>query len=180
MSELTDRARAAVESVADGEWAVETVYEGGVPRGYRVSDAERWRGERNPVHTGEDKALAEFIAGSRELILALARRVDELETGSSCGESEAPVAVAATGTVAHLISELREYPQNALVVMSADAEGNRYSPWYVAAESLYAAETTWRGDVYPTAEQVADFEDPDAYDYAPEDAVPCVVLWPTN
>ena len=83
MSELTERARAAVASVADGEWTVGTLYKYGVADGYYVDNAERWRGERNFVNVGEDKALAEFIAGSRELILELARRVEELETGNA-------------------------------------------------------------------------------------------------
>lgn len=79
MSELTDHARASVSSVADGEWEVATVYAYGVPHSYRVTNCERFRELRNDIGTGTDKSLAEFIAGSRELILALAARVDELE-----------------------------------------------------------------------------------------------------
>jgi len=79
MSDLTDSARAAVASVADGDWTVETMYEGGTPSGYLVDNAARFRDFRNAVHVGEDKALAEFFSGAREMILELAERVDELE-----------------------------------------------------------------------------------------------------
>lgn len=170
MSELTDRARAVVASVADGEWEVETVYEHGAPHSYHVTNCERFRGYRNVVGTGEDRALAEFIAGSRELILVLAARVDELECA---GDHE-------DGTVGDMISTMVQYPLDRKVVLSSDAEGNDYSPWDSYSEGVYVPEYTWSGSVYPTEQQVAENDDYSEDDLPPEgeEVFPAVVLYP--
>jgi hypothetical protein len=170
MSELTDHARASVSSVADGEWEVDTVYEHGAPRSYRVTNCERFRELRNDIGTGTDKSLAEFIAGSRELILALAARVDELECD---GDHE-------DGTVGDMISTLVQYPLDHRIVLSSDAEGNDYSPWHSYAERVYVPEYTWSGAVYATKQQVAEDDDYTEDDLPPEgeEAFPAVVLYP--
>ena len=85
------------------------------------------------------------------------------------------------------IDELRNHlesldlPGNTLVVMTKDAEGNDgASPLAGVSPSMYAAESTWAGELYMTEEQRAGTGEPDEYDEAPEDAVLVVVLGPTN
>jgi hypothetical protein len=52
------------------------------------------------------------------------------------------------------------------VVMSKDAEGNRFSPLYETSAVRYAPENSWSGDLEDFDE---DTEDPNA-----------LCLWPTN
>lgn len=83
-------------------------------------------------------------------------------------------------TVGDLIDYLTTQPRDRLVVMSSDAEGNSYSPLADADEAMYAADSTWSGEVYNTPEQLAGKADPDDWTEAPDDAVRVVVLGPTN
>jgi hypothetical protein len=77
-------------------------------------------------------------------------------------------------TVKELIEELQAMDPTKLVVMSSDAEGNKYSPLEGADDArLYVAETTWSGEVYDAEDQDDDEEDL-------SEAVPCVVLFPVN
>lgn len=76
-------------------------------------------------------------------------------------------------TVKELIEQLGKLNQNALVVMSKDSEGNSYSPLSDAEPRLYVAETTWYGEIVDP-ENLEDDEE------VPDDAVPCVTLWPIN
>lgn len=88
-------------------------------------------------------------------------------------------------TVADLIEGLRQLPQDAMVVMSRDAEGNGFSP--IAVESggavdfstgRYEAESTWSGEFHADRGPDDD-DDPDGWGPS-EAAVSAVCLWPTN
>lgn len=89
-------------------------------------------------------------------------------------------------TVGELIDYLSTQPRDRLVVLSKDAEGNGHSPLAEVEETMYLAESTWAGEVYPTPEQLAELaarpgSQWDAEeDAAPEDAVRVVVLGPVN
>ena len=71
-------------------------------------------------------------------------------------------------------------PDDTIVVLAKDAEGNGHSPLVAADPAMYLAETTWSGDRYLTEEQRRAEDDPDDYSAAPDDAVPAVFLWPVN
>lgn len=74
-------------------------------------------------------------------------------------------------TVKELRDLLKDVDGDVLVIMSKDGEGNGYSPLADTnlGQYLYEADTTWSGDLIDVDEADADTE-----------AVPCVVLWPTN
>lgn len=77
-------------------------------------------------------------------------------------------------TVAELIAELQELPQDLIVIVQKDSEGNGYSPLAGSDhECVYVPDSTWSGEVYSN-EDYAD------KGYAYSDAVPCVVLFPVN
>lgn len=67
-------------------------------------------------------------------------------------------------TVGQLIETLFKFPQDSIVIMAKDPEGNGFSPLAEVTTSKYVAESTWSGEL--------DEED--------ENAVDCVVLDPTN
>jgi hypothetical protein len=86
-------------------------------------------------------------------------------------------------TIRELIEELKTYPQDSVVVMSEDGEGNGYSPLSGFSDGVYVPESTWNGDYHVgralTKElEEAGYTEEDVYDG--EDAQDCVVLWPTN
>lgn len=83
-------------------------------------------------------------------------------------------------TVGDLMDWLGGQPRDRIVVMSSDAEGNRYSPLADAEECMYLADSTWSGETFMTPEQQAGLDNPDDYDWAPDDAVRAVVLGPIN
>lgn len=83
-------------------------------------------------------------------------------------------------TVGDLLDYLATQPRDRKVVLSKDAEGNGYSPISDVDEAMYAAENTWSGDVYMTPEQLAEQENPDDWNQAPEDAERVVLLCPIN
>lgn len=68
-----------------------------------------------------------------------------------------------------LIKALTELPQDAIVILQKDAEGNGYSPCVGAEESRYEPDSTWSGSVLHEEDE----------DYATR-GVPCVVIWPVN
>lgn len=82
--------------------------------------------------------------------------------------------------VRELLSTLMDLPQDAIVVMSSDGEGNSYSPLSdVIRDHVYAADSTWSGEI-GFAKMTPELE---ADGYGEEDlldGVPCVVLYPTN
>lgn len=70
-------------------------------------------------------------------------------------------------TVKQLIAQLSELPQESIVIMASDGEGNNYTPLADIQEAVYRADSTWSGEL------VSD-EDPEKEDKK------AVVLWPTN
>jgi hypothetical protein len=85
-------------------------------------------------------------------------------------------------TVAELIKELEGMPQESIVVMSKDAEGNEYSPLSsIDPDSVYVADSTWSGDVYSTdwtAEEAC--MTADEWETFKREHPACVVLAPVN
>jgi len=79
-------------------------------------------------------------------------------------------------TVKELIEELKQYPEDHLVVASKDGEGNNFSPISDLGQYIYIPENTWCGEVW----SVQDYEDNREEDDAPPKEANCVVLWPTN
>ena len=79
-----------------------------------------------------------------------------------------------------LLGEIED--QESVVVLSADAEGNSYSPLADTCNARYTAETTWRGDIYMTHEYIVAHaaEGFTEEDEAPADSVPAVCFWPVN
>jgi len=71
-------------------------------------------------------------------------------------------------------------PDDTIVILAKDAEGNGHSPLVEAEHAMYLADTTWSGDRYLTEQQRQAEADPDEYSEAPDDAVPAVFLWPVN
>lgn len=84
-------------------------------------------------------------------------------------------------TVQELIDELMEVEDKSrLVVMSKDAEGNRFSPYADSSYQAYLADSTWSGEIgleklTPELEEKG-YSEEDVM----EDGVPALVLWPTN
>ena len=88
-------------------------------------------------------------------------------------------------TVKQLRDFLADQPDDRLVILQKDVEGNGHSPLDEADEAMYLADNTWSGDVYLTPEQLAvringhedGWSDDDG---APDDAVRVVLLGPVN
>ncbi|MFD0053031.1 hypothetical protein ACFVHR_04805 [Streptomyces sp. NPDC127168] len=78
------------------------------------------------------------------------------------------------------LSNLDHLPDDTLVVLAKDAEGNGFSPLVEVEHAMYRAETTWSGERYLTEEQRLAEAEPDDWSEAPDDAVPAVFLWPVN
>ena len=72
-------------------------------------------------------------------------------------------------TVKELKEKIATMPDDSIVVMSCDAEGNGYSPLAEARTGKYDAETKWHGS-YCAGDE----------DDGTTAGVPCVALWPTN
>jgi len=70
--------------------------------------------------------------------------------------------------VKELIEELGKYDPDMLLVMSKDAEGNRYSPLSGLFDGHYVPSNTWSGDILDEEDEIS------------EDAVPALVLCPVN
>lgn len=86
-------------------------------------------------------------------------------------------------TVGALRAHLALYPDDQVVILSSDGEGNKHSPLAGVYEGIYVPESTWAGDVYMTPEQVtaqgpeATLEDDSTDD---ETAIRVLVFVPTN
>jgi hypothetical protein len=80
-----------------------------------------------------------------------------------------------SATVGELKAALADYPDDLLLILQKDSEGNGYSPLAGAARGLYDALNTWSGECYEPRDQV---DDPD--DEAPSSAVDAVILWPVH
>ena len=85
-------------------------------------------------------------------------------------------------TLAELRAQLDalNLPDDTIVILAKDAEGNGHSPLVEAEHAMYLADSTYSGQRYLTAQQRAAEADPDDHSEAPDDAVPAVFLWPTN
>ena len=88
-------------------------------------------------------------------------------------------------TVKELLEELKDVPEDTLVVMSRDAEGNGHSPLSDVGDSMYLAESTWSGEVKMRADALTDEMRKAGYSEddcgTEEDGyIPAIVLWPTN
>jgi hypothetical protein len=77
--------------------------------------------------------------------------------------------------VKELLELLNDVDPEAEVVLSSDGEGNSFSPCAdYSPQYRYEADSTWNGELVSA-------EDPDEFDEERwNEAVPCVVLWPTN
>lgn len=89
------------------------------------------------------------------------------------------------GTCGELADYLAAQPRDRKVILQKDAEGNGYSPLAEAMPGMYAAETTWSGEVHVTPEDLtALMARPGstwtADDAAPDDAERVIVLGPVN
>jgi hypothetical protein len=92
------------------------------------------------------------------------------------------------GTAGELADYLATQPRDRKVILRKDAEGNGHSPLAKAWEGFYEPDSTYSGEVYPTAEDVAswvaagEWTEEDAADlYEPSDkAERVVVLGPVN
>ena len=86
--------------------------------------------------------------------------------------------------VGQLKQLLIEVDDDTLVIISADGEGNRYSPLYDTSRSLYVPDTKVTGELYregPITEiaRNAGWAEEDYREVGEEGAVRCLVLWPS-
>jgi len=80
-------------------------------------------------------------------------------------------------TKRELIEALAGVPDDTLVVLSSDAEGNSHSPLSGVYDSHYVADTSWSGRLV----ELDDEEDCDEFSEEElETAVPCILLSPVN
>lgn len=61
------------------------------------------------------------------------------------------------GTAGELLDYLATQPRDRKVILRKDAEGNGHSPLADAWEGIYEPDSTCSGEVYPTAEDVAEW-----------------------
>ena len=85
-------------------------------------------------------------------------------------------------TVAELIVKLKAFPQDYVVILEKDAEGNGYSPLSSVTTAYYEPSSTWSGE---TKDSKEDFDegndDPDyTYDEYIHGCAPAVILGPVN
>lgn len=89
-------------------------------------------------------------------------------------------------TVAKLRELLADAPDDALVVMSKNGEGNGFSPFSELGDGRYIAESSWSGYLADEGEDDDEPGDDDVvtagadYEEPTEQGVACIVLWPTN
>ena len=76
--------------------------------------------------------------------------------------------------VKELIEHLQKLPQEAEVIMSKDSEGNAFSPYVDFSDKYhYVPESTSCGYLWG-------YDDEEEESEKPDNAVPCVVLWPES
>ncbi|MFF8617048.1 hypothetical protein [Streptomyces sp. NPDC015350] len=78
------------------------------------------------------------------------------------------------------LAKLDHLPEDTIVVLSNDAEGNGFSPLYEVDASMYRAQTEWSGEHYMTEAARQAQVNPDDYTKAPANVVPAICLWPTH
>lgn len=79
--------------------------------------------------------------------------------------------------IGQLIEVLAKYPEDTLLVMSADEEGNSFSPLFEVAESMYVPEGHNYGQTYVMDEHIGTRGYTEE-DRAPEGAIRALILWP--
>lgn len=72
---------------------------------------------------------------------------------------------------------LKNYPDDMIIVMSSDPEGNSFSPLFDTSVNMYLAEGVWYGSIYVMNGDIGTLGYTEE-DRAPEEAVPALVLWP--
>lgn len=84
--------------------------------------------------------------------------------------------------VKELIALLQTMPEDSIVILQKDSEGNGYSPLSdVDADAIYNAETTWYGEVYSTKWTARDAGmDEEEWKKYKRETPACVVLAPVN
>jgi len=81
-------------------------------------------------------------------------------------------------TVGDLRMELADLPDDTPVVLARSVDGIECSPLHVAAAALYAADSEYGGEFYPTPEMASLV--PFDQGPAPEGAVLALTLWPAS
>lgn len=80
------------------------------------------------------------------------------------------------------VKELRDIlnslPDDMLVVMSSDSEGNAYSPLSGHAVGKYMANSTWDGQYYDNLDYIDEIKE--GYLDEEDEVVDAVCIWPTN
>ncbi|MFI6938847.1 hypothetical protein ACIBI4_06215 [Streptomyces sp. NPDC050418] len=79
-----------------------------------------------------------------------------------------------------VLAGLEGVPGDTPVILSKDAEGNRFSPLVEVEHAMYLADSTYSGERYISEAERLAKPDPEEYAEAPEDAVPAIFLWPVN
>lgn len=79
-------------------------------------------------------------------------------------------------TARQLRDTLATLPDDTIVVLAKDAEGNAFTICARTEQAGYHAETPWSG--FLADPDAASDEGGWAYDPARDDGTPCVVLWP--
>jgi hypothetical protein len=69
-------------------------------------------------------------------------------------------------TVRELVQKLNQYPSDAVVIVSSDAEGNSHSPLDDVSSGVYVADSTWSGEL-------SEHSDPES-----DNERLAIVLWP--
>jgi hypothetical protein len=82
-------------------------------------------------------------------------------------------------TVLELIEKLKECDPKRIVIMSADSEGNNFSPLADMEECAYRAETTWYGESGPE-KLTPELEERGFTEEDIIDGEPALCLWPVN
>ena len=85
--------------------------------------------------------------------------------------------------VKEFIELLKGMPENSIVIIQKDSEGNGYSPLAsVDADAIYVAETTWWGEIYSTkwTAKEAGMYSEEEWEKFKENTPKCVVLEPVN
>lgn len=84
--------------------------------------------------------------------------------------------------VHELIEQLKKCGQNRIVIMSADGEGNDFSPIANLEDVIYVPQTTWHGETY-LEELTAELADSGFCDedlYHGDKGQKAVILWPVG
>lgn len=85
--------------------------------------------------------------------------------------------------VGELIALLQDLPEDTVVVLSSDSEGNSYSPLSDDFSlGKYIPDSTYSGEFFANDHIEEDGDDHEYFEEASEnkDVLDCIVLWPTN